>query len=49
MDVSSQSLQHVAKGDDFLLNIVTGDESWFHHFDPKTKQDNMECHHNASS
>jgi len=22
------------EGDDFLLGIVTGNESWFHHFDP---------------
>jgi len=22
------------EGDDFLLSIVIGDESWFHHFDP---------------
>jgi histone-lysine N-methyltransferase SETMAR len=24
-------------GDQFLLNIVTGDESWIHHFDPEKK------------
>jgi hypothetical protein len=36
--MSSQLLQQdAADGDDVLLNIVTGDESWFHHFDPKTK------------
>jgi len=23
------------EGDQFLLNIVTGDESWIHHFDPE--------------
>jgi hypothetical protein len=49
MDVLSQLLQHAAEGDDFLSNIVTGNESWLHHFDPKTKPDNMECHHTASS
>jgi hypothetical protein len=38
-DVSSQLLRRYAVGsDDFLFNIVTGDESWFHHFDPETKR-----------
>ncbi|PNF42589.1 hypothetical protein B7P43_G03097 [Cryptotermes secundus] len=26
------------EGDDFSLCIVTGDESWFHHFEPETKR-----------
>ncbi|PNF27435.1 hypothetical protein B7P43_G16882 [Cryptotermes secundus] len=30
---------------DFLLCIVTGDESWFHHFEPEMKQQSMEWHH----
>jgi hypothetical protein len=39
MNVLLQLLEeHAAKGDDFVLNIVTGDKSWFYHFDPKTKQ-----------
>jgi hypothetical protein len=25
------------EGDQFLLNIVTGDESWIHHFNPEEK------------
>jgi hypothetical protein len=25
------------EGDQFLLNIVTGDVSWIHHFDPEEK------------
>ena len=29
--------RYCEEGDQFLLNIVTGDESWFHHFDPKEK------------
>jgi len=33
------------EGDDFLLSIVTGDESWFHHFDPEMKRQSMEWHH----
>jgi len=30
------------EGDQFLLNIVTGDESWIHHFDPEEKRLSME-------
>jgi len=38
------------KGDDFLLHIVTGDESWCHHFEPETKQQSMEwCHLHSPS
>ena len=29
----------------FLLRIETGDESWFHHFEPETKRQSMEWHH----
>jgi hypothetical protein len=48
-DVSTQLLQqHAAEDDDFLLNIVTGDESRFHHFDPKTKLHRMERLHAVS-
>jgi hypothetical protein len=36
---------HFAKGNGFLLENVTGDEIWFKHFDPKTKQHSMEYHH----
>ena len=25
------------EGDQFLFNIITGDESWIHHFDPEEK------------
>ena len=33
------------EGDDFLLSIVTGDETWFHYFDTETKRQRMEWHH----
>jgi hypothetical protein len=34
--MSSHLLQcHAAEGNGFLLKTVTGDEKWFHHFDPK--------------
>jgi len=44
--ITSELLQRYRhKGNDFLLHIVTGDESWFHHFEPETKQQSMEWHH----
>ena len=33
------------EGDDFLLSIVIGEESRFHHFDPEMKRQSMEWHH----
>jgi len=41
---SEMLLRYRDKGEDFLLSIVTGDKSWFHHFDPETKWQNMEWH-----
>ena len=35
------------EGDQFLLNIVTGDESWIHHFDPKEKRLSMVYRHTS--
>ena len=36
--ITSELLQRYRhEGDDFLLHIVTGDERWFHHFEPETK------------
>jgi len=44
--ITSEMLQRYQdEGDDFLLSIVTGDESWFHHFDPEMKRQSMEWHH----
>ena len=34
-----------AEGDAFLDRIVTGDESWAHHYDPETKLQSMEYRH----
>ena len=36
------------EGDQFLLNIVTGDESWIHHFDPEEKRVSMQYRHTSS-
>ncbi|PNF19097.1 hypothetical protein B7P43_G10549 [Cryptotermes secundus] len=44
--ITSELLQRYRhKGDDFLLCIVTGDDSWFHHFELETKWQSMEWHH----
>jgi len=44
--ITSELLQRYRhKGDNFLLRIVTGDESWFHHFEPEMKRQSMEWRH----
>lgn len=34
--------------DNFLSRIVTGDETWVHHWDPETKQESMQWKHRGS-
>lgn len=36
------------EGDDFLFNIVTGDETWVHSYDPEEKRQSMEYRHYGS-
>ena len=36
------------EGDQFLLNIVTGNESWIHLFDPEEKRLSMQYRHTSS-
>jgi len=36
------------EGDQFILNIVTGDESWIHYFDPEEKRLSMQYRHTLS-
>jgi len=36
------------EGDQLLYNIVTGDESWIHHFDPEEKRLSMQYRHTSS-
>lgn len=40
--------QYEEYGDSFLARIVTGDETWVHHFEPETKLQSMEWHHHYS-
>ena len=34
--------QYEAEGDSFLDRIITGDETWCHHYEPESKQQSME-------
>jgi len=36
------------EGDQFLFNIVTGDKTWIHHFDPEEKRLSMQYSHTSS-
>ena len=37
------------EGEDFLKKIITGDETWVHHYDPENKRQSMEYRHKESS
>jgi histone-lysine N-methyltransferase SETMAR len=41
-------LRYETEGDTFLNNIVTGDESWVHYYDPENKRQSMEYRHKDS-
>ena len=43
--ICSELLEHFdAEGEAFLFRIVTGDETWAHHYEPETKTQSMEWH-----
>ncbi|GFR34070.1 histone-lysine N-methyltransferase SETMAR [Trichonephila clavata] len=46
------SLEHLVRyhgdGNDFPFRIVTGDETWLHHFTPESKASSMEWRHPSS-
>jgi len=47
--ISRELLEHFEKeGGDFLKKIITGDETWVHHYDPSNKRQSMEYHHEES-
>ena len=37
-----------AEGEAFLSRIITGDETWAHHYEPETKRQSVELHHPQS-
>ena len=47
---SSQNLLEVynANPEDFHTRLVTGDETWLHHWDPDTKKESMQWKHPGS-
>ena len=41
--ISRENLERFEKeGDDFFKKIITGDETWVHHYDPENKRQSME-------
>ncbi|GFR88170.1 transposase [Elysia marginata] len=45
----AELLQHFEKeGDEFIQRIVTGDETWIHHYDLESKRQSMEYRHKSS-
>jgi len=49
VEICEELLKRYRKeGDQFLLNIVTGDESWIRHFDPEEKRLSMQYRHISS-
>ena len=40
--------RYALEGDRFMNRIVTGDESWAHHYEPETKRQSMQWHHIGS-
>jgi hypothetical protein len=47
--VSEQLLQFVWRNpNDFLLQLVTVDETWLYHYNPETNQQSMEWQHSSS-
>ena len=44
--ISREHLECFEKeGEDFLKKILTGDETWVHHYDPENKRQSMEYRH----
>lgn len=39
--------RHANEGETFLQRIITGDETWIHHFEPESKRQSMEWKHPA--
>ncbi|GFR75980.1 mariner transposase [Elysia marginata] len=39
---------YAEEGEEFIQRIVTGDESWVHHYDPESKRQSMEYRHKSS-
>jgi len=45
LDVCSRHLARYREGDNFLQQIVTGDETWIHHYEPESTRQSVEWKH----
>ena len=45
---SSLSERYSPEGDNFLNRIITGDETWIHHYEPETKRQGLQWKHTSS-
>ena len=48
LDVCSRHLACYREGDNFLQQIVTGDETWIQHYEPESKRQSMQWKHPSS-
>jgi hypothetical protein len=49
LDICQQHFDRYGnEGDAFLDRIITGDETWIHHYDPDSKRQSMEWKHPQS-
>ena len=48
LETCSESLEYYHSDKTFLQQIVTGDETWIHHFKPESKRASMEWPHPTS-
>ena len=48
LEACSELLEYCHSNKIFLQRIVTGDETWVHHFEPESKRASMEWHHPTS-
>jgi len=48
LDCCTELLQLNERDDTFLRRIVTGDETWVHHYEPESKRQSMEWRHPSS-
>lgn len=49
VDICKENLSLInADEEGFLQRLVTGDETWIHHYDPESKQESMEWRHSGS-
>jgi len=46
--ISRELLECFEKEGENFLKIITGDETWVHHYDPENKRQSMEYHHKES-